>query len=33
MFKIKPKCSRYDKEINGNDVVFVKMRYKKDLLK
>lgn len=27
MFKIKPKCSRCDKEIKGNDIVFVKIRY------
>ena len=27
MFKIKSKCSRCNKEIKGNDVVFVKMRY------
>ncbi|MFP3919068.1 Fe3+ hydroxamate ABC transporter substrate-binding protein [Lysinibacillus telephonicus] len=27
MFKIVPKCNQCDKEIKGNDVVFVKMRY------
>ena len=27
MFKIKPKCSRCDKEIKGHDIVFVKIRY------
>jgi len=27
MFEIKPKCSQCDKDIKGNDVVFVKMRY------
>ncbi len=27
MFKIKPKCSICEKEIKGNDVVFVKMNY------
>ncbi|WP_445506078.1 Fe3+ hydroxamate ABC transporter substrate-binding protein [Niallia sp. 03190] len=27
MFKIKPQCSYCDKEIKGNEVIFVKMRY------
>lgn len=27
MFGEKPKCSKCNKEIKGNDVVFVKMRY------
>ncbi|WP_339171529.1 Fe3+ hydroxamate ABC transporter substrate-binding protein [Solibacillus sp. FSL R5-0691] len=27
MFKIVPKCIKCDKEIKGNEVVFVKMRY------
>ncbi|SNT54624.1 hypothetical protein SAMN05444672_14620 [Bacillus sp. OK838] len=27
MFKVIPKCSECDKEIIGNDVVFIKMRY------
>lgn len=27
MFKITPKCSICEKEIKGNEVVFVKMRY------
>ena len=27
MFKIKPKCSRCDKEIKGQDIVFVKIQY------
>lgn len=27
MFKINPKCSNCQKEIKGNDVVYVKLRY------
>ncbi|MFP9130468.1 Fe3+ hydroxamate ABC transporter substrate-binding protein [Niallia sp. BSM11] len=27
MFKAKPECSYCNKEIKGNEVVFVKMRY------
>ncbi|AYA76429.1 Fe3+ hydroxamate ABC transporter substrate-binding protein [Bacillus sp. Y1] len=27
MFKVKPECIYCDKEIKGNEVVFVKMRY------
>lgn len=27
MFKVKPECTYCDKEIKGNEVVFVKMRY------
>lgn len=27
MFKTKPECTYFNKEIKGNEVVFVKMRY------
>jgi hypothetical protein len=27
MFKVKPHCSNCNKEIKGNEVVYVKMRY------
>jgi hypothetical protein len=27
MFGVKPKCSNCEKEIKGNDLVYVKMRY------
>ncbi|AYA76127.1 Fe3+ hydroxamate ABC transporter substrate-binding protein [Bacillus sp. Y1] len=27
MFKVKPQCSNCSKEIKGNEVVYVKMRY------
>lgn len=27
MFKAKPECTYFNKEIKGNEVVFVKMRY------
>lgn len=27
MFNIVPKCTKCDKEIKGNEMVFVKMRY------